>query len=107
MKTLMVSDTPIKVGSRSIAKVRVWLDMLAIREPLFIHVGDTRLDRALLAMKRGGYPIVALGATASKACRGTKHFTMPHPSGRNRLLNNHDYVELCIKRCRAYLSRFK
>lgn len=47
--------------------------------------------------------IVALGKTASVALTllHVDFFEMPHPSGRNRLLNNKDYIskkinELCL-----------
>lgn len=43
--------------------------------------------------------VVALGKTASDALTllGRKHYAMPHPSGRNRKLNDPEYVKEKIK----------
>ena len=50
--------------------------------------------------------IIALGKTAAKALSmaGIKFCEMPHPSGRNRLLNDPAYVEQKIKSLLQYCS---
>ena len=53
--------------------------------------------------------IVALGKTATYALTllHLNFYEMPHPSGRNRILNNSNYIEEKIKGLRKYLSPFK
>jgi hypothetical protein len=51
--------------------------------------------------------VVALGKTAAKALEmlGAKFCEMPHPSGRNRLLNDPRYVEQKVKSLLEYCSQ--
>jgi uracil-DNA glycosylase len=51
------------------------------------------------------YRVIALGKTAEKALTllRLQYYAMPHPSGRNRLLNDPKHVEEKIKGMRAYL----
>jgi uracil-DNA glycosylase len=60
----------------------------------------------LAADLKGATKIVALGKTAAKALSmlGVQFCEMPHPSGRNRLLNDPDYVAEKIKRLQEYCS---
>lgn len=50
--------------------------------------------------------IVALGKTAEKALTllGIPHFAMPHPSGRNRQLNDPEYLSKKIKGLQNYCN---
>lgn len=49
--------------------------------------------------------IVALGEFPSMVLRrlGIKHHRIPHPSGRNRTLNDPRFVEQVLSECRRYL----
>jgi hypothetical protein len=50
--------------------------------------------------------IVALGNTASDALEwiGRSHFRLPHPSPRNRVLNDQRHVNSLLKACMCYLG---
>lgn len=63
----------------------------------------------MLVAIHDGAKIVALGRTAEKALRmiGEKFYAMPHPSGKNRKLNDKAYVEEKIKGLRNYLKPSK
>lgn len=50
-------------------------------------------------------PIVALGNNASEHLKHYPHFKLPHPSGRNRLLNNKSYIDNNIAECKAFIKR--
>lgn len=54
----------------------------------------------------GPNKIVALGATASDALEriGRAHFRLPHPSPRNRVLNDEKHVASLLKACMCYLE---
>jgi hypothetical protein len=53
--------------------------------------------------------IVALGKTAAKALAliGIEHYEMPHPSGRNRQLNDPEYVAKKIQGLVEYCSTYR
>jgi uracil-DNA glycosylase len=52
------------------------------------------------------HKIVALGKTAQKALNlvGVDFFAMPHPSGKNRKLNDKLYVEKIVEEMLAYVN---
>lgn len=49
--------------------------------------------------------IVALGNVAAKALSyiGVEYYKLPHPSSRNRLLNNKEQVAAVLKNCKQWL----
>lgn len=51
--------------------------------------------------------VVALGKTAADALRrlGAGFFEMPHPSGRNRLLNDRSYERMMVRDCKRWLEQ--
>ena len=108
-------------GTRSEDILKRWITDLNIFNYHFINVLDeiTENNRQLtrkeiknciisLANKINSLKydkIVALGNTASEALKLLKltHFKMPHPSGRNRLLNSKKFVDKQIESCKVYL----
>lgn len=50
-----------------------------------------------------GDPIIALGNAASKALGSTPHFKLPHPSGRNRQINDKNFIKSRLDACKAWL----
>jgi uracil-DNA glycosylase len=50
--------------------------------------------------------IVALGNNASKALGKIPHFKLPHPSGRNRQINDKSYIEARLAECKKYIESF-
>lgn len=50
--------------------------------------------------------LIALGVNASTALTLLQlpHYRAPHPSGRNRLLNNTDYVQSMIEQLRSFID---
>lgn len=51
------------------------------------------------------HKIIALGKNASAYLKNKniKYFELPHPSGRNRKLNDKKYVKQMLKQCRDYI----
>jgi uracil-DNA glycosylase len=76
--------------------------------PLKVSEFDLESLRRNLSRDPMGYrrAVVALGKTASLALRkiGMDHFVLPHPSGRNRQLNDSTYVEAQLALCREYIE---
>lgn len=64
------------------------------------------LELQLKILEAGPTKIVSLGKAASTALTllRVEHFAMPHPSGRNRQLNNKLFINLKLEQLRLYLS---
>jgi len=54
-------------------------------------------------------PIIALGNNASKALNniGIYHFKLPHPSGRNRIINDKVAVRFYLDVCKNFIEQEK
>jgi len=48
-------------------------------------------------------PIIALGKNASDWLGPVPHFKLPHPSGRNRQLNDKEFVKARLEACKEYI----
>jgi hypothetical protein len=66
---------------------------------------------SMVASKHNTYvtATIALGNEASKALTklGTPHFKLPHPSGRNRQINDKEYIQSRLNACKSYIESFK
>lgn len=104
-------------GTKSYDTLSKWLTYLGINKHGLINVSDevtrgkvpkiTNQDLFRLKTKlEGATKVIALGNTASTALHrlGIRHFKLPHPSGRNRLLNNQSYLETKLRECKEYLN---
>jgi uracil-DNA glycosylase len=51
--------------------------------------------------------VIVLGNDAEKAAKAAKtdYFKLPHPSGRNRKLNDKRFISRELKKCREYLVK--
>jgi uracil-DNA glycosylase len=80
----------------------------AENRPLTQEEIETSLER-LASDINGLYPtkIVALGKTAAKALTllGVAFYEMPHPSGRNRKLNDKEFVSQKIKELTEFCNK--
>ena len=119
MKLLVVgmnpSNKPTKQKpSATFKKLESWMDQLGVRYFSFINtfdeMGQAKLAKAdltrLCTVAKDYDKIIALGgfvSTALNKCDVT-HFKMPHPSPRNRLLNDKSFETYMIKQCRRYLK---
>jgi uracil-DNA glycosylase len=56
-----------------------------------------------------GNNVIALGNAASNYLNkySVPHFKLPHPSGRNRQLNDKKFIEAKLKECKEWLSSKK
>ena len=121
MRIAFVASNPSHAGPDSPAKKNFyrWLGRIKPPGPVFffnvsnevtpenrpLKKSEYELER-LSDDLRGMHRVVALGATAEDALDrlGIKHFKLPHPSPRNRVLNDPDLVERLLAECKAYLE---
>lgn len=97
--------------STSLKRLDSWADALEVEAFSFVncaHDPDSlEVDWEFLREACSYHErVVALGGFASGCLKklGINHFRMPHPSGRNRLLNDREYEKRMIKECQAYLE---
>lgn len=113
MTVLLVGDKPSTknenpnvpfVGTRSHETLKEWMKQLGVKDYIAINQIDFNTDelRDLYAVG-SDLKIIALGNNADKALRDVPHFKLPHPSGKNRLLNDRKYVDFKLDQCKEWL----
>ena len=98
------------VGTESGERLFKWIEYLDIYtyQALNVYTIDSKVDtkNCMYLRKHNGATIVALGNNASNVLKKLeiKHFKLPHPSGRNRKLNDKNYVASELQKCREWLN---
>lgn len=95
-------------------KLESWMDSLDVHYFSFCNTFDDPSEAKfskvnhwrLVELSTGADKIIALGGFVSTTLNklGIEHFKMPHPSPRNRLLNDKMYEKKIVKQCKAYLN---
>jgi uracil-DNA glycosylase len=98
-------DTPF-IGTPSHANLLKWIDSLLIEDYVLLnsHTDKDKLD--IINLPINNLKWVALGNNSSKVLQLLKinHFKLPHPSPRNRLLNDKNYIDSELIKCKNYIS---
>ncbi len=99
----------------TVKKLQYWMDVMGITEYDFTNciptIGEYKkdmIDYNRLKENVNGYnKVLALGGFVSDALKKIKvqHHKLPHPSPRNRMLNDHLYEINELKECRSYLCQ--
>jgi uracil-DNA glycosylase len=117
VKVLFVGDKPSRlnahsniafVGTPSFKNLRKWVEEMQILD--FIAVNSQELDVPFIVRAHvQGYLMVALGNNASKVLTimGLDHFKLPHPSPKNRKLNDKGFIASELQKCYSYLKERK
>lgn len=101
----MKTTVPFK-GAASEKRLLSWLKKLAPNGYKLLNQVDHNLKLAVTLADIRGVPVVALGSVASQVLKdlNVNHFKLPHPSGRNRMLNNKALVAKKLKECKNWLA---
>jgi len=101
------------VGTTSYRRLLLWIyeldisitDVVLCNKDQVSKTGDVSTP-GLHACIEDGDRVLALGKEASKRLNklGIAHFTMPHPSGANRQLNDKGFVREMLEGCKTYLD---
>lgn len=114
VKVLFVGDKPSAhnndpdvafEGTRSMETLQTWIKFLGLIPGEYKLINRVHPSFEATVMLFQDCAVVALGEEASKALNALEepHFKLPHPSGRNRVLNDHIYVESILRECRLYI----
>lgn len=91
-------------GAACEARLMEWIKKLGVNPYYLINSTETEcLNMALLFVSCKA-PVVALGNNASKALHKIPHFKLPHPSGKNRQINDKAFIEKKLEECKNYLK---
>ncbi len=114
---LFVGDRPSKLNTDPKvafkgAKCEARLDAWIIETKAFPYYVINSTDQDALALiwlfQALGAPIVAIGNNASKYLNKeakASHFKLPHPSGRNRQINDKAFINNKLEECKKYLQK--
>jgi hypothetical protein len=91
-------------GAACEPRFRDWLDIMDTPPMRYImnSTDAETLNMALMFVQCGG-KVVALGNEASKALGKIPHFKLPHPSGRNRQINDALFIKTKLAECKEYM----
>ena len=117
-KLLLVGDKPSKknkdpkvafVGTASHKRIMEWLEVLLDEKAAISMVNrtDPEFSVVLIRATLKRYQIIALGEEAAQALAHhgvVNYFKLPHPSGRNRKLNNKKYVAEILQKCKTWIE---
>lgn len=120
VKVLIVGQNPgnnpkaAKYRNHTIDRLNQWCDELGVSHYGFVnavtHKGECKIkdvDFDRLQECVGDHNIViALGAFASKCLEviNKTHFRLPHPSPRNRLMNDKEFIKNTLAECKQFLE---
>lgn len=113
--TIFVGDEPSKlntdpevafVGSKSMPNLQKWIDFLDPEDPRITNSHTDALVEAVALAYFRGATVVALGNKASERLkkRNIEHFRLPHPSPKNRVLNDKNFIDSELEKCKNYLK---
>lgn len=114
MKVLVVGLNPSRKGGSSptLKRLYMWMDYLNLQYVSFINlyegyeISESSCNSAKIREYSKEYDkIISLGTSSSSALNrmDIDHFDLPHPSGLNRKLNDHNYVHERLELCKNYL----
>lgn len=121
MRVAFVGSNPSHSGPNSPAKQNLfkWVKFLQLEVGYSFYNVSERVTPGNRPLKKSEYDlerlrdqlrgcgkVVALGATAADALNklGVAHFKLPHPSPKNRVLNDKLLIESTLRECRNYLE---
>jgi len=117
LKILLVGDKPSSknkdpnvafVGTKSFTTIQQWLKAMGLENSKIVMINrvDPRFHILVIQATLDHYKIIALGTEAKKALEHlgvANFFCLPHPSGRNRKLNNKKFVAELLQQCKRWI----
>lgn len=118
LKLLLVGDKPSSknkdphiafIGTKSHKRIEEWLELILEEEAdiIMINQSDPNFTSHLIYATLHQYRIIALGEVAAIALANNgvvNFFKLPHPSGRNRKLNDKNYIADALRKCKHWIA---
>lgn len=112
---IFVGDEPSKlnedpevafVGSKSYPTLMKWINSFNLHDYRVVNSHKEELLKHIRLAYFRGAVVIALGNKASERLESVQvnHFKLPHPSPRNRLLNDPNYVDSELEKCKNYIK---
>ncbi len=99
-------DVPFR-GAACEARLKNWIKQIIPNDETYQIINTTSgLAIWCLWAVDDGYPIIALGNNASKYLKTLPHFKLPHPSGRNRQINDETFINEKLLQAKEYILSF-
>lgn len=119
MNLLIVAQNPgnnpkaFRFKNHTIDRLNQWVDHFGVQHYSFVNAvsiqGECKIKDADFELLRDcitdNTKVIALGSFAS-ACLdriNISYFRLPHPSPRNRLMNDKEYVQNVLNECKEYI----
>lgn len=114
LKVVFVGDEPSNlnasnqiafVGARCFPKLVEWIKTLAPDYYVCLNSNTSNDLDKIMKLSHSGFKVITLGLAASLRlkCYKVPHYSMYHPSGLNRKLNNKKNVDNKLKECYNWL----
>ena len=119
LKLLIVGDKPSRknidpriafVGTPSYKTLQKWLTVIVPEKADIVAINrvDPGFATHLISCSLEGRKIIACGEEAANALLNfgvVNFFKLPHPSGRNRKLNNKAFVAEILQKCKEWVEK--
>lgn len=95
-------------GAKCYPRFVSWITRLdLVPQECLMYNTDTSLYFISALQQGAGYKVIAVGRVASKRLKkaGVPHYTIDHPSGRNRNINSKEYIDKMLLTCYNYIWR--
>lgn len=114
IKAVLVGDEPSTtnvhkdlafVGAKCFPTVIEWIKHMSLDYYVCLNSHTPENLDKIYTLTQQGFKVIAFGRKASKRLEKLKieHFVMPHPSPRNRKLNDKQKIALDLLSCQSYL----
>jgi hypothetical protein len=99
----MKPGAPAFQGAACEKRLKEWIEFLGVREYILVNRVDSNFGEVLAEAMNKGCRIIALGNKASRTFDRIEHFKLPHPSGRNRQINDALFVKMKLSEAKDWL----
>ncbi len=94
-------------GAACEQRLKDWISYVMPVDSTYMIVNQTegiKLTGWLSVAIYHNYPVIALGNNAHKAVEYMEPFKLPHPSGRNRQINDKEFIAKKLAECKAHIE---
>jgi hypothetical protein len=117
VRAVFVGDRPSRLnkspniafeGAACYPRLIKWIAKLELSDYRLKNSHTSDLIAEIKLFRESGFAIIALGKAASERLSAAQvhHFSLPHPSGLNRRINDQNYIEEALAEAYLYIRGF-